>query len=59
MKGVISMNFDTSKLIAIGGTILTLAATVVGKISDDKKLKDEVAKEVAKQLKKHQRRGPG
>ena len=46
------MNFDTSKLIAIGGTILTLAVTVVGKISDDKKLKEEVAKEVAKQLKK-------
>ena len=52
MKGVISMNFDTSKLIAIGGTILTLAATVVGKISDDKRLQEEVAKEVAKQLKK-------
>ena len=46
------MNFDTSKLIAIGGTILTLTATVVGKISDDKRLQEEVAKEVAKQLKK-------
>lgn len=46
------MKFDTSKLIAIGGTLLTLAATVVGKISDDKRLQEEVAKEVAKQLKK-------
>ena len=46
------MNFDTSKLIAIGVTLLTLAATVVGKISDDKRLQEEVAKEVAKQLKK-------
>ena len=52
MKGVISMIFDTSKLIAIGGTILTLAATALTKVSDDKKLKEEVAKEVAKQLKK-------
>lgn len=52
MKGVISMNFDASKLIAIGGTLLTLAATVVSKISDDKRLQEEVAKEVAKQLKK-------
>ena len=46
------MIIDASKLIAIGGTVLTLAATVVGKISDDKRLKEEVAKEVAKQLKK-------
>ena len=46
------MIIDTSKLIAIGGTLLTLAATVVGKISDDKRLQEEVAKEVAKQLKK-------
>ena len=46
------MIIDASKLIAIGGTVLTLAATVVGKISDEKRLKEEVAKEVAKQLKK-------
>ena len=46
------MIIDASKLIAIGGTVLTLAATVVGKISDDKRLQEEVAKEVAKQLKK-------
>ena len=45
------MKFDTTKLIAIGGTLLTLAATIVGKISEDKQLKDTVAKEVAKQLK--------
>ena len=46
------MIIDTSKLIAIGGTVLTLAATVVGKISDDRKLEEVVKKEVAKQLKK-------
>ena len=45
------MKFDATKLIAIGGTLLTLAATIVGKISEDKQLKDTVAKEVAKQLK--------
>ena len=50
MKGVISMKFDASKLIALGGTLLTLAATIVGKISEEKQLKEEVAKEVAKQL---------
>lgn len=45
------MKFDATKLIAIGGTLLTFAATIVGKISEDKQLKDTVAKEVAKQLK--------
>lgn len=45
------MKFDATKLIALAGTLLTLAATVVGKISEDKTMKEEIAKEVAKQLK--------
>ena len=44
------MKFDATKLVALAGTALTIAATIVGKISEDKQLKETVAKEVSKQL---------
>lgn len=49
---VFTMKIDATKIIALAGTGLTIAATIVGKISEDKQLKETVAKEVAKQLAK-------
>ena len=46
------MTFDATKIIAVAGTLLTLASTVVGKVAEDKQLKETVSKEVAKQLQK-------
>ena len=45
------MKFDATKLVAIAGTALTVAATIVGQIAGDKQRREDVAKEVAKQLK--------
>ena len=45
------MKFDATKLFAIAGMALTVAAAIVGQIAGDKQRKEDVAEEVAKQLK--------
>jgi hypothetical protein len=48
--GFMKTKIDTTALLSIGATVLTIAATLVGQKSNDKQMQKAVQEEVAKAL---------
>lgn len=44
------MKIDATKIIGIAATVLGVAATLVSSVASDKKMKADIATEVAKQI---------